>query len=505
MMPADNKKPARRQSLLIAAERRAGAVSRQARRIESQHKLARRQLAAMRLAARTSEPAPGGPASDQPSSNADAAAAERLVERAALAGAWSTGRRPLLDELLSPFTVEEFFHAQNARSHAVLLRGEPARFASLVPWRDLDALLMSGNLDADKLRMVVNGTELPPALHSVTLPGTDGSLRGRFVGKVDGRKVRSLAAEGATLILDEAELHLAAARLLAEAFEMALATRSRVNLYASWRTMRGFETHWDDHDVFVLQVQGEKIWRLLGPTRAWPTRDDSTLDQTPPQAPVWTGKLTAGDLLYIPRGWWHDAHVPTDGDGRGSIHLTCQISELTGKDMLDWLAQSLQSEMPFRRPIPVWAGEEAFADHIARMKALIGTALDRLEAGKIAGELRSRWTERSAPGLGAWIEPWKDPAWPRYRLRLLGRGHATCGEEGDSAWLTANGWTHTVDPSALPMIDALLERDELAVETLKKAGEAGGAAADAVEELLAQWIRRGVLHATAPNDKAAGA
>ena len=425
-----------------------------------------------------------------------------MVERTALRDPrdGGGGDRPALEALLSPFTVEGFFRAQETRAQPVLLRGEAARFAELVRWPDLDALLVTGKLDAAGVRMVVDGTELAPILHAATMLGTGGHQRDRDAGRVDGRKVRALAAEGATLVIDEADRHLDAVGALAEAFETALATWCRVNLYASWRTTRGFETHWDDHDVFVVQAQGEKIWRVLGPTRIWPTRDDTVLDEAPPEAPLWTGRITAGDLLYIPRGWWHDARVPPGSDGRGSIHLACQVRTLTGQDVLAWLGEWLQRETLFRRPAPVWAGKEAFAGYLAQMKDLIGATLDRAEAGRLAGERRARWTERSAPGLGAWVEPWKDPEWPRYRLRLLGRVHAACTKEGETLRLAANGWTHTLHLRARGVIDALMESEEAAVEVVKEAGAAGGAEPEAVEALLVLWVRRGVLHAIAPHD-----
>ena len=491
-----------RESLVIRSERRGGTATRHARRMESLHALARRQLAAARLGARAIGFAP-----EEAPAGAAAARAPVVVERAALRRprADGGGDRPALEALLSPFTVEEFFRAQETRAQPVLLRGEAARFAELVRWPDLDALLASGKLDATSVRMVVDGTELAPILHAATMLGAGGHRRDADAGRVDGRKVRALVAEGATLVIDEADRHLDVVSALAEAFETALATWCRVNLYASWRTTRGFETHWDDHDVFVVQVQGEKIWRVLGPTRVWPTQDDTVLDEAPPETPLWTGRITAGDLLYIPRGWWHDAHVPPGCDGRGSIHLTCQVRTLTGQDVLAWLGEWLQPETLFRRPVPIWAGEEAFAGYLAQMKGLIGAMLDRADAGRIAGELRARWIERSAPGLGAWVEPWKDPEWPRYRLRLLGRAHATCTEEGETLRLAANGRTHTLQARAREVVGALMETGEVAVETVREAGAAGGAEPEAVEALLVLWVRRGVLHASAPHDRGGAA
>ena len=44
-----------------------------------------------------------------------------------------------------------------------------------------------------------------------------------------------------------------------------------------------------------------------------------------PDAPLWEGMLEDGDLLYIPRGWWHVA-TPLD---EPTLHLTVGVNNLT--------------------------------------------------------------------------------------------------------------------------------------------------------------------------------
>ena len=483
---------ARPDKLLVRSERRESIAPADARRMEDRFELARRQLTAARRAAKVIGfgQEDMAPAAESP-----------VVEREAPArGAWSPGTcaRTAFEALLSPFTIEEFFGDQESRARPMLLRGRAERFADLVRWSDLDTLLTTGKLDSGAVRMVVDGTDLAPGLFAATALGTGGRQRDERVAKVDGRKVRALAAEGAMLVLDRADRHLDPVAGLAGTFENALATYSRVNLYASWRATPGFQTHWDGHDVFVLQIHGEKTWRILGPTRVWPTREDSVLDESPPKTPLWTGRVTTGDLLYIPRGWWHDARIPAQSDGRGSLHLTCQIRSASGRDLLSWLGEWLQGDTLFRRPVPLWAGEEALVEYLERMKALIGTALDGAEAGEIARELRERWTERAPPGLGAWSEPRRDPQWPRYHLRLLGRAQAVCVKEGNSIKLAANGWTHTLDPRARGVVQALTRGGETDVEALRSAAADSGIGPREVDALLASWIRRGVLRAEAP-------
>ncbi|MEU9499710.1 cupin domain-containing protein [Streptomyces sp. NPDC048196] len=50
------------------------------------------------------------------------------------------------------------------------------------------------------------------------------------------------------------ELHEPVADL-AQHLEGWLRTHVQVNAYASWSAQEGFGTHWDDHDVIVVQVE----------------------------------------------------------------------------------------------------------------------------------------------------------------------------------------------------------------------------------------------------------
>ena len=480
---------AKPENLVVSSEHRECMAPALARRMEGRFEQARHQFATARRVAKIA-------GTGQEDTQVTAASVE---ERKAVPAS-QAGRRPTFESLLSPYAIEEFFAAQESRPRPVLLRGAAERFENLVRWEELDALLTAGRLGATDLRMVVAGADLAPGLFTATALGTGGRQRDAHAGKVDGRKVRALTAEGATLIIDEADRHMDAVGELAKSFETALATYCRINLYASWRAMPGFETHWDDHDVFVAQVKGEKYWRVLGPTRVWPTREDNVLDEVPPKTPLWVGLVAAGDVLYIPRGWWHDARVPAEADGRGSVHLTCQVYAPSGRDVLSWLGERLQAETQFRSPAPIWAGEKAFADYFEKLKSLIGNALERTEADRMADEMRARWTERAAPGLGAWAEPWRDSEWPRYRLRLFGQAHAIFSDEGTAVRLTANGWTHTLKSRARGVVQALTKDEETVVEAVIEAGTATGAEPHEVEALLAFWIRRGVLCVSAARD-----
>ena len=98
----------------------------------------------------------------------------------------------------------------------------------------------------------------------------------------------------------------------------------------------------------------------------------------PDDEPAWAGVLEEGDLLYLPRGWWHEA-AALDGP---SLHLTFGVYRRTGLDLLDALRGELRESEVFREDLPRFASETERAAHVERLKEELlarwdGALLDR--------------------------------------------------------------------------------------------------------------------------------
>jgi ribosomal protein L16 Arg81 hydroxylase len=140
-------------------------------------------------------------------------------------------------------------------------------------------------------------------------------------------------ARGATLIIDNVEECFEPLRRLIKDMESLFHVRAQANLYAAWRALDGFGLHWDDQDTIIVQVSGQKKWKLYKPTCPRPSRG---VDEVPePKGPaIWQGTLQEGDLLHVPWGWWHIAQpigIPT-------LHLTLTVSTRRGVDFIRWLS-----------------------------------------------------------------------------------------------------------------------------------------------------------------------
>lgn len=94
------------------------------------------------------------------------------------------------------------------------------------------------------------------------------------------------------------------------------------NVYLTPPGTQGFAPHWDDIEAFLLQLEGRKHWKVYKPRseeEELPEVSSHNLSQDEIGEPILEVTLEAGDFLYFPRGYIHQAC--TDEDVH-SIHIT---------------------------------------------------------------------------------------------------------------------------------------------------------------------------------------
>ena len=298
-----------------------------------------------------------------------------------------------LAEVLLPFDAARFLTDVYHRDFG-LFRGHPDRFSGLFGWADLNRILRRCFPPESSIALVRRGKPIPSSRYMGPSPPSPGAGP-----PVRTHRIAHELRAGATLVLDRVVEYSDRLDLLARALEREFDTRVGVNLYAGFRTDNGFSLHWDRHDVFVLQIAGEKRWEVYPDTRPHPAPDERHFYPRP-RYPVWKGLLRQGDVLYIPRGWWHVA-FPKDSP---SLHLTFGVSACTGLSFIDWLRNRLRQIEVFRRDIPLVAGDAAVAAHLDALKAaLLERWSDGVEAEFLAARNATAQPSREAgfPGCAA--------------------------------------------------------------------------------------------------------
>jgi hypothetical protein len=262
--------------------------------------------------------------------------------------------------ILAPISVGDFVNGYFGKQY--LLNDQcTSRYDTLMPWRVFNTILRDLRPESTRIRMVKDSVAIPHNVYTESVP-----RRGESLLQIRGAEVTRLLRTGATLIVNQIEeLHFPL-RQLATDIERHIGERVTVNCYVSAGTTKGFDLHWDDHDVLVLQVHGRKAWQVYGQSRVAPTFRERGSKFAPPSQPMWSGDLRAGSILYMPRGWWHVATAVAEP----CLHLTLGLGSgcRTGIDYLQWLAAKLGDAKIMRRDIPRFGNTEEIHSFLSALR-----------------------------------------------------------------------------------------------------------------------------------------
>lgn len=386
----------------------------------------------------------------------------------------SSGEQPqpsgaaALPRLLGGTSVGDFASAYWGRRP---LRGSAGDVSDLFSSAVIDELISVRGLRAPFLRIARDGRTF--ADREFTSGGGVGAAVGDQLS--DDLVWRHFEA-GATLVLQG--LHRTHEPVLRFTQDLAadLGHPCQVNAYVTPPQSTGFSDHYDVHDVFVVQVEGEKQWRIREPVWPLPLRDQpwdthrDVIAEAATHPPQDEFVMTPGDVLYLPRGYLHSATAR----GEVSIHLTIGVHEWTLHHVAEQLAtvalEVLAEEEAVRASLPVGvdvSDPSTWAADLGSMRNALVAALSSVTEDQISHGLaaRARAAQRTGPlaplaqlravravPSGASRLELRAHLWPRLHrdpLRLvtrLGPVPLDPQDEGDVVALLEAGGPVTVSP-----------------------------------------------------------
>lgn len=297
-------------------------------------------------------------------------------------------------------------------------------------------------------------------------------------GPFDAARFASLPETHWTLLVQDVEKHIPEIGGLLDRFSFL--PRWRLDdIMVSYAADQGsVGPHVDDYDVFLIQAEGRRRWRIA-------TRPDAPLDLVPDLDVRILAQFEAdhewvlepGDLLYLPPG------VPHWGVAEGPCQTWSVGLRAPGwRELADhWLAEVAERFTPVGRwrdpglQIPADSAELT-PDTVARMRT-------QLEAG-----IAAAGADHFLSWLGAWLTE------PKLNLELSAQGRTlsqadmqalleaypllyrdgrslmlfadSCGG-GGSAWLFANGQAHGLPGDLAPFASLLANRRTLELEQVR--------------------------------------
>ncbi|MGY1752672.1 cupin domain-containing protein [Blastococcus sp. SYSU D01042] len=346
-------------------------------------------------------------------------------------------------------------------------------FTDLLDLAAVDELLSRRGLRTPFLRIAKDGQVVDPKRFT-----TSGGAGAEVADQVSSDAVLRLFADGSTVVLQG--LHRLWPPLIEFADQLAadLGHPTQVNAYITPPSSRGFDPHYDVHDVFVLQVAGQKHWRIHEPVLPDPLRTQVWTDRREDVAaaaerePVIDAVLEPGDVLYLPRGFLHSATAL----GEISAHLTIGVHSVTrwgaAEAALD-LVRTLAAEDPaLRGSLPLGvdvADPDALRDDVTAVVEGLREWLGRVDPAEVAERLRVRtWAQVRPEPVAPLAQSAAAAAITADTVLRLRRRLRCVLRDGDDGRVTLLGGrrTHTFPASARPALTELLAVGELKVGDL---------------------------------------
>jgi ribosomal protein L16 Arg81 hydroxylase len=398
-----------------------------------------------------------------------------------------------LERLLLPLTPALFFRDVWERRHHLLQRQDAGHYADLFAFDDLDAVIGLGDLLASPrqdIRLIRQSAE-----RFEVRPGRD-----QAIGSL--RDIYDAYASGFTIVVNNLERRWAPLADFTLGLERAFQCRVTINVYATPRGAQGFARHFDTHDVFVMQIAGEKTWLVSPPETPLPLTAAPGHPSNPfavgkPEAPE-ECRMTPGDLLYMPRGVVHEART---GAG-SSMHLTVGVHVTRWADLMaSALRVAAERDERLREAVPPgWLRGEGEVDAIgARLRESLDTVRASLSAAEVIGSRRRQFLSERRQGVDGHFRSLDrlGDLEPGSRVRRRPALECDVVIQGDTAVLSAGGDRRIDAPSRVaPQLSFIAQHEVFTIADLPGPLDDHGKIT-----LVRRLVREGILSVDVPESE----
>ena len=299
-------------------------------------------------------------------------------------------------------------------------------------------------------------------------------------GPFSRRALPALKAPDWTLLVQGVDLHVSSVHALMRQFRFVPDARLDDLMISYAADGGGVGPHFDSYDVFLLQAQGRRRWRI-GPQRDFTLLEDVPLKILANFEAQQEFVLEPGDMLYLPPRYAHDG-VAVGGDCMTySIGFRAPRKSELAQELLQRLAESADEavgdgiyrdprQAAVSAPAAIPQDLQIFA-HAALQAALRDPRAVARALGEYLSEPKpSVWFEPQSPGQGAGgllLNPQTRMLYDEHHIYINGESYRASGR------------------------DALLMRQLADTRTLTPAQ--WRQASTAAQELLQSWVEAGWL------------
>ncbi|HEX8171928.1 MAG TPA: cupin domain-containing protein [Thermoanaerobaculia bacterium] len=374
-----------------------------------------------------------------------------------------------LERLLEPIGRDEF-RERVYGNEPLLIRATPGKFDGFFGWDDLNRVL--------------NASPWPHP--DVQMPPT-------YASPASAAAVIEQCRAGGALIFNQLDRYDAKVGAFTRALEAETGEPSNAVLFLSQPGQAAAPLHYDSNDVFVVHLEGRKAWAVYARTVEKPTHGMDA-EHEPPAEPLFECELGPGDVLYMPRGYWHRALA----QGGVAFHITFGVNARTGITFLTWLRDELRADPRFRRELPLTFSDETLEVREARLRGEMA-ALESLLVEKLRDPATVRAFIEHCVIAETDARSFKFPAQfldrPAAELRRFSRAphqRFLLGESNDGKFsLSVWGNLFYFPNAARPLIEFVFSRTQFTYD--EALAHADGLPEQSVADLLNALVREGIV------------
>ncbi len=201
------------------------------------------------------------------------------------------------------------------------------------------------------VRQAFDPVRPPASLKELAALAARDDVESRLVTAFDGdwklkhgpiARLPAMSKPGWTLLVQGLDQHLVEARVLLDLFRFIPDARLDDLMLSVASDGGGVGPHFDSYDVFLIQLAGQRRWRI-GAQRDAVLRDDVSLKIIANFKPEQEFVLDPGDMLYLPPGWAHDGVAVGGGCITGSVGFRASTGEGLAAELLPRLFDDVES------------------------------------------------------------------------------------------------------------------------------------------------------------------
>jgi len=299
-----------------------------------------------------------------------------------------------LEWLISPTSEEIFYRDHWEKKPLLIKRSDPAYYKTVFSTKSLEKILRENNILYGKNIDITSFDKDTRETHNTS-------------GRVLPPVLWDFFNNGCSVRLLNPQTYHAAVWRLCSTLQDHFHSMVGANVYLTPPGTQGFAPHWDDVEVFLLQLEGKKHWKIYGPredSEILPRFSSGNFSQSEFPKPMMEFDMCPGDFLYMPRGTVHQGNCM---ESDHSLHITLSTYQLNSwTDLFEKLlpaalARASQEDPEFRRGIPRdflrvmgVAREddetEARSGHLAKVGELLGKLVQYAPVDAAADQMGKR-------------------------------------------------------------------------------------------------------------------